>query len=349
MPLSPHAAPPHPHTARRQLVAWCLLTGSGALLTGLAGCDRKPQPPEKLRLAHAYQAAFGLLYVAEGAGLFKEEGLEVEFQRYSSGRDALTAVLDGKAEVGTPFDAPVVVDILKQKPLRVLCTMSQLTANTVVLGRKDRGIRSAADLKGHRVAFVADSGGEYVLSLLLASAGIAVDKLQLIPMKVPEAAQALLKGEVDAATLWAPLSVQVKKELGPDALVTLAAPGYLEVATLTTLDSVLQQRRSAIDKLLRALVKAETLAQREPERALQLIQAALPELAPDVVAQGWKSLQAQIRLNNQLHTSLSNQVRWFGERQTSEHGLQATDVRLHLADAPLRAIHPQAVTLPPAH
>lgn len=332
-------------TSRRQWMGWGLAVGGSVLLPAISGCEQAPRQLDKLTVAHAYQPSFGLLYLAEKAGLFKEEGLEVEFQRYSFGRETLLATLDGKADVATPFDTPVALAMLKREPVRVLSSLSVLLGNAQVMGNKARGVRAPADLKDKRIGFINNTSGEFILSMVMANAGIANAQVTLVPMSSPaDLTQALIKGGVDAAALWAPFTHQARSEMGADALTGFTSPTYVETALLTTTEDVLKNKRQAIGKLMRGLVKAESMALREPQKAVRAIQESLPETPPAVVKQAWESLQPQIRLDNQMNVSLEYQIQWFLKKQGRETE-QPPNIRLQLADEVLRGIQPQAVTL----
>jgi ABC-type nitrate/sulfonate/bicarbonate transport system substrate-binding protein len=332
-------------SGRRTCLSWGLAAGGIVLSAGLWGCDRGPQSIDKLKVAHAYQASFGLIYVADQAGFFKKEGLEIEFLRFGFGREALLATQDGRADLATPFDTPIALAILKNEPVRVLSSLSVLLGNAQVLSNKQHGIRTPADLKGRRIGFIPNTSGEYILSMVLANAGIEDSQITGMPMSSPDdLKRALVQGDVDAAALWAPLTQLAKNEMGADAVVGFTSPTYVETALLTTTEGVLQKKRSAINKFMSALVKAENMVLREPQKALQYIQAALPDTPTDVVKQTWASLQPQIRLDNQMSVSLENQMRWFLKKQGKDME-QVPNVRQNLADEVLRGIQPQAVTL----
>ncbi len=51
--------------------------------------------------------SFALVLIAADAGYFREAGLDVVFQTHTSGRDALAAALDGKADLATAAETPL--------------------------------------------------------------------------------------------------------------------------------------------------------------------------------------------------------------------------------------------------
>lgn len=319
-----------------------------ALCLALLGCGKEPEP-ETLIVAEAGQAAFGLLYIAEREGYFHDEGLRVNFQRHISGRDTLAAVLAGQADVGTPFDTPVVVKIQQGQPIRVLSTLAVGYGANAIIARRDRGIDQPSDLAGKRIAFVPETSSEYLLSLVLASAGVEPMAIERVAMNPSEATEALIQGRVDAAAIWRPHSQQAEHALGRAAIQVFTSPLYLEAVTLTTREPVLHARAEALHRLLRALVRAEDLALSDPERALAQVTAFLAEYPAADVREAWSKLQPQVRLDNMLLASLRGELDWYARLQTPGKAATAPpDLRPYLATELLQAVRPQAVTLRPA-
>lgn len=314
------------------------------LMLWLAGCEAPPPASEHLVVAEGHQATFGLLYIAAGEGYFSDEGLEVSFQRHSSGRDALAAVVAGQADVGTPYDTPVVVNIQDGGSVRVLATLAVGYGNNALLTRADHGIESPEQLVGKRVATVPRSSADYVLSLILAQAGVAPDAVERVELTPPEAAEALIAGTVDAAVIWSPHTQHAAKALGT-AIRVFTSPAYLEAVTLSTVEPVLAARPEALQRLLRALTRAEDLTVRAPERALGHVIAALDDQPPEDVRAAWLKVQPRVRLDNLLLTTLVGELKWYAALQSATEPPEPIDLRPYLATEPLRAVRPQAVTL----
>lgn len=339
--------PPHVTSAmaRREWLTRSLALSSSLLLPGLSACDSPPESSDTLTIAHGYHASLGLLYIADQVGIFKTEGLEVQFKRYSYGRDTINATLDGKADIATPFDTPAALSILREEPVRVLSSLCVISGNAQVLGNKRRGIHAPADLMGRRIGFVPNSIGEYVLSMVLANAGINEKRVVLLPTKTPEElSQAMVDGDLDAAALWPPFTNKIAEKLGGDSVVKFTNSAYLETGLVTTTETTLKNNRRAIKKMMQALTKAEDFALRNPERALHHIKNALPDTPPDVVAATWSSTQPQVRVDNRLLKSLEQQIIWLHAKMHLEKAYPS-DVYPYIADEILRSIRPQAVTL----
>lgn len=60
------------------------------------------------------------IFVAQEKGFFADENLVVEIQPHTSGKAALEAALEGKANLGTVADVPVMFAALSGKPVSVV-------------------------------------------------------------------------------------------------------------------------------------------------------------------------------------------------------------------------------------
>ena len=341
---------PTMQTLPRDVAAWRRRLLQGAALSlvlpwGLQACGRKPEVRESLVIAEAGTAAMGLLYIAQDQGFFSQEGLAVTLQRHSSGRDTFAAVLAGKADAGTPYDGPVVVNINRGEPIRVLATLALAPGETMVLARRDRNISTPAELRGKRIAIIAHTNAEYLLSVLLGSAGLQPTDVVYVPLQPDESVAALMEGRVDAMANWSPYWQAARDQLGVDKVSLFTRPEFLEIAMLCTTAPALKARRPAFEKLLRALLRAEAFNQQQRDVAQQIIsRALLGKIMPEVLRERWAVDQLMVRLDHRLLTSLENESRWFAEH--AGVGIAPASLRSYLADDLLRPLRPQAVTLP---
>src|ERR1700690_4106590 len=101
-----------------------------ALLFSLASCDKQEKvigPPEKITIAYSTAVNAILLYIAFANGYFAEEGLDVTPQPYPFGKPALNAVLEGKADLATVAETPIVLAVMNGRKIATLAVIQ--TAN----------------------------------------------------------------------------------------------------------------------------------------------------------------------------------------------------------------------------
>ncbi|OAI09906.1 hypothetical protein A1359_18185 [Methylomonas lenta] len=317
------------------------------LLVGMNGCDTQPPQLESLVIAEAHQAAFGLIYIAEHEGYFREAGLDVTLQQHSSGRDAIAAVVAGNADVGTPFETPVIINIQNQVPIRVLSSLALTKEYTQIVARKDSGIEKPEDLKGKRIGTSLNSSADYLLAVVLANAGIAPNQIERVILSPKEAVESVIQGRVDAIAAWSPHTQNAIRILGADAATVFTSPVYMEFITLSTVEQVINTRPEALKKLLTALLRAEAFTQNQPEHALQIIIETLSDQPAESVKQAWALIQPRVRLDNLLFATLSGELKWYAANTGQQQS--TVDLTSYFATDLLRSVRPTAVTLSPEY
>lgn len=329
---------------RKELISYLFLIGASYCLM-LSGCKaKKPAgPPEKVTIALTTNLNPVLAKIADAKGFFREEGLDVALQLHSSGIATLQSLLDGKADLATVADTPIMFAMMKGASLSVLSTIQTSTRNEAIVARKDRGIASAADLKGRRVGVTLGTSGDYFLDSYLVLNALSRKDVVIVNLKPDEMSDALLQGRVDAVSIWNPLVLNLVKELGEHGVRLHNESAYTETFDIVTMQALTRQRPEAIRRLLRALVKAESFVAANPQES-QRIMAEFCGIDSKLLEGIWNDFQFNISLSQSLLFSLEDQAGWaikngLVERRDLPNFLEALYV-----DG-LMAVKPDAVRL----
>jgi NitT/TauT family transport system substrate-binding protein len=315
------------------------LVGSTAALVALlcvSACSRRPA---QVTLGAVQLPASGLLFIAADQGYFRAEGVEVTTRMFASGREALASMYAGEVDLAVAYLTPIALRAPEDKDLRVLTTLHWSVADTRVIGRKDRGIERGSDLRGKRVGVPAGTSAEVFLDNFLAFSNVRPQEVQRVDLVAADTGPALARGDVDAVAIWFPEG----RTPVPGGAVELRSTTYTEMTALTTRARVLEAKRDALRRVLRALLRAERLALEEPATATAALQRALSEWPPELVREGWSRTNCQIGLSHVLLTSLERQVEWQHTRWS--RGGRLADIRPLLAPGLLTEIDPETVTL----
>ena len=92
-------------------LAVCTLATVGVILFSMLGCEspqKQAGPREKITIAYSTTPDAVLVCIAIAKGYFSEEGLDAIPQAYPFGKIALNAVIEGKADLATVADTPIV-------------------------------------------------------------------------------------------------------------------------------------------------------------------------------------------------------------------------------------------------
>lgn len=83
-----------------------------------------PSPVVNITIAlNSNYPGSGLLYVAAARGFYAQEGLNAIMQPYTSGRDALNAAIEKRADLGTAGDVPIMFAAMDDLPVSIIATI----------------------------------------------------------------------------------------------------------------------------------------------------------------------------------------------------------------------------------
>lgn len=124
-----------------------------------------------------------------------------------------------------------------------------------ILVRQDSPIRSAADLRGKRLAGTRGGWGQFLIDATLEKAQIKLDEATFAPLGPVDAKIALLAGSIDAWAVWEPyVSFATLKD---KARVIADGEGLTPTVTfIVASDSAIASKRAAVQDFLQRLNKA---------------------------------------------------------------------------------------------
>jgi ABC-type nitrate/sulfonate/bicarbonate transport system substrate-binding protein len=296
-----------------------VLTAIVFIAFGGTGCQPQKQagPPQKITIAYVNNFNAVLIPIAFTKGYFMEEGLEATPQPHAFGKPALQAVTDGKADITTVGDTPVVLSIMSGQKITTLATIQTSNRNTVIVARRDRGIANPADLKGKKIGITLGTTGDFFADSFLLANGIDRKHVKIIDLKPDDMDDALETGKVDAVATWNPTVIQLKKKLGSKGIIFFGESLYTEIFCVVALQEYVKKNPAAIKKVLRALIKAETFVQQHPEEARRYI-AEFIKADKAILDETWNIFTFRVALDQALLVDLEDQTRW-----TIKHRLTA--------------------------
>jgi len=294
-------------TARTLLTAVFVIV----LVAGLSGC--RPAPPLVVGTPHL--AATALLYLAERSGCFSQGDTRIELRNYPSGRDALAALRRGEVDAAAGYQTPLIFNAFEDPSLRILTTLHSSARASYMVGRRDRGIRSGADLRGKRIGYPPRTSAEYLLRTTLAYEGLNMDDVELVGIDPPDAAAQLRAGRVDAVANWSPHIDAAAAAIEPGNRQVIYSDIYEEMSMIATRQDVRERRAKALHQLVRCTVKAARELEALPDRGLQQAAAVFPQLPPEQLRSQWAEITHHVGLSNALLSVLTHEAEWLAASQ----------------------------------
>jgi len=252
-----------------------LIGGVIVLLVGYFWLSQKQQkstvPIEKVILAEPTQPGAGSVYIAYIKGYFKDERLDVTLQPHTSGKAALNAVLEGKADLAIVAETPIVFAVMRGEKIYAIATLFTSEKNMAIIARKDRKISLPADLKGKRIGVSIGTNGEFFMDVLLVLHGTPVKEVKAVSLTPEEMFDSLVKGEVDAASTWHPHLIRLQKKFGDRAITFYGDGIYTWTFNVAVMQELAHKNPEVIQRVLRTLIKAVEFIRENPDESRKII------------------------------------------------------------------------------
>lgn len=231
-PATVAATPASTATTAAATTPTALAAGSPA---AAATIPPPPAKPETVHVDHVPLLNFAALYVAIDRGYFKDEGIDIDLQRVTSGTDAMPFLASGQVDVGAiGLAAAIFNSVHRGFDVKIVASAAlypQKDVPTVLLVRKalvDSGqVKTVADLKGRKVGVAGGAGstGAYLLVKALQTGGLKYTDVNAQNLANPDMVQALANGAIDAALIGSPYSEQAVQTGSAVVLAKDFAPG----------------------------------------------------------------------------------------------------------------------------
>lgn len=298
---------------------------------------------EKLSIALPDLPHAALLHIAAERGFFAAEGLDVAVVPVSHGKVGMEQLHQGKVDLAAMTEVVFLLAVLKGEPLAAVASLLGTSGDNAVIARRDRHIAAPRDLAGKRVGVSAGTSGEYFLWTFLVRHKLAPESVTLVDLPPGRIAAALAEGSIDAVATWAPISLAARTALGDNATEFTTADAYTLSLFLCGRSDFLQAHPQAMEKLLRALLRAEEFNRVQPEAALTLVAKRL-NVEVEALRPAWKKFNFRIDLRQSQLITLEDQARWAMARGHVASG-PVPNLLPHLYLDALLAVRPERVSV----
>lgn len=221
---------------------------------------------------------------------------------------------EGEADLATNAETQALRYSVRHPNLRIIMTVTEGLYR--IVARRSAGIESVADLKGKRIATIAQTSSGYFLRRMLEREGIAFEEIEDVPI-VPLAGmtEALAKREVDAVVIWEPESENAAQVLGDDLIEFDGHGVYRELFNLNSTAENLADpaKRARIVRFIRAILDASVEIRRDPARAQELIVES-GDFDPRDVEDSWEHHAWIAAVPDDMLDVLEKQEQWLAAR-----------------------------------
>ena len=322
-----------------------------AIILGLGYLGTRGQPltrnvpAEKLRIALPVLPHAALVHVAAAKGYFADEGLDVSILPVSYGVAAIGDVLQGTADLAVAADVPFVIAVMKNDSLGMVASLVSVSNDHAIIARRDHAIAAAHDLAGKKIGVSFGTSGSYFLWAFLIRHKLPLppDSITLVDLPPDRIAEALANGSVDAVATWQPISFEAQAALGKNAISFTDANAYRTTMAAFGRSEFLKRHANAIERFVRAMLRAEQFVRSHQEEALKLAAAWL-KTDVDALRPTWKQFDFRVDLLQSHLITLEDEARWAMVRGYAAKGPVHNFLPDLYLDA-LLAVQPERVTV----
>jgi NitT/TauT family transport system substrate-binding protein len=282
--------------------AWARIAAALLLAVAVAGAApcAMAAPLQKLTLVIGGRAFFYIVhYIAQDAGFFKEEGLDVDTVNVLTGPQQVAAVMGGSADVA-PVGLQVVVqayakggDIVAVSTCYNMFPIALVVSNE---GIKETGLSASMPidekvrrLHGLKIGITGPgSGTDDMVRALFLNRGMDPDKeVTILPLGTPDNMLAALQnGNATAMSYTSPVTeIAVSKGLGQIMIEPLKGevPEFRDVPyiVLSTSRATLESKRPLIKAAVRAYTRAIKFVAEHPDEARKLVRPYFTDMSAD--------------------------------------------------------------------
>ncbi len=321
-------------------IAMLLLLLLGLALVAMACGD---DDPTSITIATSTELETPQVVVALTSGIFEDNGLDVEIIQFSSGRDAMTAMLGGQADFAVMAELPASSAAMTGQDFRILAELAGLFMRQNVLTTTDSGITGWADLEGRDVGLLMGSSSQYELQLGMESVGLNSDDVNLISLAPPAQAGALEKGDVDALVSFDSFYAATKDLLG-DRFAEFSSPFYHLRFVFAAGESMIDDDATS-EKVLKALFEAEERIDSDLAQAKADIVAWDASLSLPRADEVFGNYVYRLELSNDLIAQMVDEGEWLRDVQGVEGNPTPDLFRSFINSGPLSEVASDRVNL----
>jgi len=310
-----------------------------ALTISFCSCSRKT---ESITLGYTPSEGAGLVFIAQARGFFTANGVQIIDKYFNTGTTAIEALLKGEVDIAGMSEVPFITKVFEKREVSSYANLDKLQY-VYLVARKDRGIVTAADLKGKRIGLPRRTIADFYLGRYLELNGIGARDLTLVETVPPEAMDAITSGRVDGVVVWNPFAYQIRKQMREKATVLRLQSSQPAYAIAVARNDWLAEHKPQLIRSLKAIAQAEQYVINHPVEARSIIQKRMNYDA-EFMNSIWSENELSLSLDQSLITAMEDEARWMIRNNlAAEKTVPDFGNYLHL-DA-LKAVKPEAVNI----
>ncbi|MBL8670171.1 MAG: ABC transporter substrate-binding protein [Alphaproteobacteria bacterium] len=240
-----------------------------ALMASVPATTVQAQQMPKVVLAMSGWTGFAPLTLAEQAGLFKKNGVDVEI-RFIPQPQRHLAVASGQVQAAaTTVDTFLVWNAADVELTQVLLLDKSNGGDGIAVRS---AINSFADLKGKTIAVDGPGTTPYfTLIYMLKRNGISNSDVKFVTLSPKDAATAFVAGQYDAAATYEPYLSQVRSNPGAGKILATTKDYPVVVDTLAFQPDYIKKNPTIVKNVIAGFFDALDMIKKEPAKSYEIM------------------------------------------------------------------------------
>ena len=195
------------------------------------------------------------LYLGNDAGIFKQQGLNLEMVFIPGGSLSLQALIGRSLDLLLTGGPPVANAYLQGAKIRIIGGVTNLLPYTFVVAT---GLRTAEQVKGKKIGISRfGSNTDYVVRLALDQLGLSAAQVQIIQVGGSQARLVALKSGAIQATVLSPEEAMVAQKMGFSVLLDFIEKGIeFPHVNVVARDDYLETQAQTVRTFMRTYVES---------------------------------------------------------------------------------------------
>jgi NitT/TauT family transport system substrate-binding protein len=253
---------------RRSFIA---LSGAAALSAGWRTCALAKSAKVTAGYVHAL-AVDAQLWLADAMGVWKAEGLGMQFVEFQNGNEAFQALTAGTLDVLT---TGAVISRYPATGVGKVFLINDIEfATTQLWCHPEMGIEKVGDLKGRKITTTTGTTAHFFLLAALRANGMAPKDVLIINQRIEDAVAAFVSKAVPAVALWLPHNLLVKQR-DPTARMLVDASAYFPESAVVNgwvaRNGFYDEKKEVLASFVRAWARANDFLVAQPDQALSVL------------------------------------------------------------------------------
>lgn len=275
------------------------------------------------------------LVIADKKGFLINNGIKANITVFNLGKEALDSVLRKQIDIVTVADLPVAyLGFQKNQHVKIIANITR-SSDVVLLARQDSGISSPNDIYNKKISSFKGTIAEFALHAFLKENNLDEKKISFQYLDPTTVIPSLVRGDIDGAILWEPLTSKAEKALG-GKFTKFEIKNYKGTFNLLAGDDYLKNNPQAVNKVLKSIYQAVSYIKSNPVESQRII-AQFSSVDGQVISSVWNKFNFRIGLDNTLFDLLKQEGQWV----SGQTGKKLPDYKNYIDDKYINSFNNQ--------